>query len=245
MGGKGPRRLPRRSARSGLPATPRGTVKPLGRQWLGPRSASRWTARGRCRRPRPGRRRRGCRAEVVPVGAVTEEDADRAAAHRAVRLGAVDDAAEGRGRVAGQECECHRHLLDIEQSQPVKPGSPLGVSVRPELINVQRTFHTEILSTRDAVATTGPPPPSTCRDQFATNSRPGRDQAATMSQPSVERLDPAPSTLPRAARHPATPPATGRGNLSEALEYRIFGVSSPIMRSMQVFLARNRAQESL
>jgi hypothetical protein len=81
-------------------------------------------------------------AEVVPLGPVPEEDPDRAPAGRAVRLGAVADAAEGRGPVAGQKCECHRHLFDIEQSQPIKPGSPLNVCLRPELINGQRAFHT-------------------------------------------------------------------------------------------------------
>ena len=111
-------------------------------------------------------------AEVVPLGPVAEEDPDRLAAGRAVRLGAMGDAAEGRGAVAGQERQGHRHLLDIEQSQPVKPGSPLGVGLRPELINGQRTFHTKILSTRVLAATTDAPPARVCRDQSATNLRP-------------------------------------------------------------------------
>jgi hypothetical protein len=105
-----------------------------------------------------------------------EEDPDRAPARRAVRLRAVDDAAEGWTPVAGQKCECHRHLLDIEQSQPVKPGSPLNVGLRPELINGQRAFHTKILSTRVRAATTDAPSAvgmsQLIRDQPATNLRP-------------------------------------------------------------------------
>ena len=81
-------------------------------------------------------------AEVVPLGPMPEEDPDRAPARGAVRLRAVDDAAEGQGPVAGQKCERHRHLLDIEQSQPIKPGSPLSVGLRPVSINGKRAFHT-------------------------------------------------------------------------------------------------------
>jgi hypothetical protein len=103
---------------------------------------------------------------------VAEEYPDRLAAGRAVRFWAVDDAAEGRGPIAGQKCECHRHLLDIEQSQPIKPGSPLSVCLRPELINGQRTFHTKILSARARAATTDAPSAAAFRDQSATGLRP-------------------------------------------------------------------------
>lgn len=68
----------------------------------------------------PGAVASAARAEVLPVGRMPEEDADRAAAGRAVRLGAADGReAKERGPVAGQERQGHRHLLDIEQSQPV------------------------------------------------------------------------------------------------------------------------------
>src|ERR1700689_3394287 len=109
----------------------------------------------------------GRNAEVVPLGPMPEEDPDRVPARRAVRLRAVDDAAEGRGPVAGQKCERHRHLLDIEQPQPVEAGSPLNVGLRPELVNGQRAFHTKILSTRARVATTDAPSWPPCRNKSA------------------------------------------------------------------------------
>jgi hypothetical protein len=95
----------------------------------------------------------------------------------------VRDAAEGQGPVAGQECECHRHLLDIEQSQPIKPVSPHSVGLIPELINGQRTFHTKILSAEARAATTDAPPSPACRDQSAAELRPGRNRNATKLQP--------------------------------------------------------------
>ena len=118
----------------------------------------------------------GRNAEVVPLGPMPEEDPDRDTAGRAVRLGAVDDAAEGQGPVAGQKCECHRHLLDIEQSQPIKPGSPFNVGLRPELINGQRAFHTKILSIRPGAA-------NDRRAVVAGASHPIRDQPATKLRP--------------------------------------------------------------
>jgi hypothetical protein len=132
-------------------------------------------------RPVPRGSGGGRNTEVAPLGPVPEEDPDRLPADRAVRLRAVRDAAEGRGPVAGQKCERHRHLLDIEQPQPIKPGSPLSVGVRPELINGQRAFHTKILSTGARVATTDAPPRPGV-------SQPIRDRSATKSRPSCNRI---------------------------------------------------------
>jgi hypothetical protein len=125
----------------------------------------------------------GRNTEVLPLGPVPEEDPDRLPAGRAVRLGAVRHAAEGRGSVAGQECQCHRHLLDIEQSQPIKPVSPYSVGLVPELINGQRTFHTKILSAGALAATTDAPPPPACRDQSAAELPSSRNHSATNLQP--------------------------------------------------------------
>ena len=155
---------------------------------------------------------------------------------RAVRLGAMRDAAEGRGPVAGQECECHRHLLDIEQSQPVKPGSPLSVGLRPVLINGQRAFHTKILSARALAATTDAPSWPACRDRSATRPRPSRDrecnQIATESQLSVTfcRDNHASSGVSRRA-----PRCNTARELAEAVESRIFRVSSPSRQPKDVF----------
>ena len=126
----------------------------------------------------------GRNAEVVPLGPMPEEDPDRLPAARAVRLGAMRDSTEGRGPVAGQECECHRHLLDIEQSQPFKPGSPLNVGLRPVLINGQRAFHTKILSVRARPTTPDTPSWPECRNRLATRPLPSCDRNATRMQPS-------------------------------------------------------------
>jgi hypothetical protein len=99
------------------------------------------------------------------------------------------------------------------------------------LINGQRAFHTKILSTRALVATTDAPPsprvsPPIC-DRAATNSRPSRNQSATVLQPNCDRV----ATIRDRHNSPErTPP-----ELAEAIASRLFGVSSPSSRAERAF----------